>query len=118
MFDLVFGTVPANSAGERDTITVRTRSLLGALVFLSQGVDIPPLHFKKKMARRDWPPGAPGFKIEGLFKVFHAASKPAARLSVRHRGYWFYLPDTDSESRLTFLHIAELFRLGLFDGSS
>lgn len=112
-FDLVPGSSLADQVEESDSIIVRTRSFLGALVFLSQGVKVSPAHLDGGLAPRDWPAGAPGLEIDELFQVFHSTSKPPARLSVFHRGHWFYLRDNEVNSRSTFLQIAELFRLSL-----
>ena len=117
-FDLIPGPLRAGQVEERDSITVRTRSLLGALGFLSQGVKVPPSHLGSGLAPRDWPAGAPGLEIDELFQVLHSTTNPQARLSVFHRGHWFYLDDTEVDSRATFLHVAELFRLSLVDPAS
>jgi hypothetical protein len=101
---------------ERDTISIRTGSLLRALIYLSQGVDAPEEHVQQGLTTREWPPSSPGTAIDDIFNVRASKKKPDARLAVRHRGYWFYIPEQDLESRYTFYHIAELFRLGLAPG--
>jgi len=49
-------------------------------------------------ARFDWD------RVTGrVFKVFAQRTKPdRAFIAVRHRGYWFYMDDTDLNSKTTF----------------
>ncbi len=102
-----------SGAGLRDAVTVRTGSLLRAVIYLSQGVQVPPKHVEEGLTSAEWPPGSPGAGIEDLFTVRVAKRKPGAELRVKHRGYWFYIAETDLSSRYTFFHMSEAFRLGL-----
>ena len=37
------------------TILFRTRSLLGSIMYLAHGVDVPAEHIEQGLAREDWP---------------------------------------------------------------
>ena len=48
----------------------------------------------------------------GLFHVSTATSRPdAAAVAVRYRGHWFYIDDTDLDSKSTFAFLSQLFAL-------
>lgn len=96
-----------------DSVTVRTGSLMRAITYLSQGVSVPEAHVERGLTTREWPPGAPGSSLAGLFQMRSSEDRPDARLAVKHRGYWFYIADDDQASRYTFFHLSELLRLGL-----
>ena len=113
VYKLEEGTAIDLLDAERDSIVVRTRSLLGAIVYLSQGVNVPDEHIKRGLAPREWPPGISGIDIRDLFQIRFSRSNPNADLAVRHRGYWFYIADTDSASRYSFSTLSALVRIGL-----
>jgi hypothetical protein len=103
---------------EGRTVSLRTGSLLRALIYLSQGVDVPEEHVERGLTTKEFPPGSPGTAIDDIFNVRTSKSRPDSTLAVRHRGYWFFVPEEDLSSRFTFYHIAELFRLGLAPGAA
>jgi hypothetical protein len=113
VYDLHEGTAIDLPDTERDSIVVRTRSLLGAIFYLTQGVQVPDEHIKQGLTPLEWPPGNAGIDIGDLFQIRFSESKPQADLAVQHRGYWFYISDTDFASRYTFFTLSELVRLGL-----
>jgi hypothetical protein len=114
-YELNHGTqLHSSPSGERNSVTVRTGSLLRAVMYLSQGVQVPDGHVEKGTTSREWPPGVPQEQVlDDLFTVRSSKKKPKARLAVSHRGHWFYIDDADQVSRYTFFHMAEAFRLGL-----
>lgn len=93
--------------------TLVTGLLLRALSYLSQRVHVPREHLEEGLTTREWPPGSPGLLMDDFFEVRFSKLKPNARLAVKHRGYWFYIPDSDPSSRYTFFHMSELLRLGV-----
>jgi len=118
VYELEEGTAIDLLDTDRDSIIVRTRSLLGAIVYLSQGVTVPDEHIKQGLTPREWPPGNSGIDIEDLFQIRFSESNPNTDLAVQHRGYWFYIPDTDFASRYTFFTLSGLVRLGLSQTSA
>jgi len=97
-------------------ISVTGRSLLGALFFLSNGVDAPEEHERKGLVtvtkgqepgRLDW-----NTVTGDLLKVSSAAGDPPdAFVRIRYRGHWFYISDSDLQSKATFNLLTYLFSL-------
>ena len=112
---------PATYPSEGVTgIDLETRSLLQALYYVSHGIDIPAEHAAAGVVTvtRD-PTGRPfdwQLVIDGLFRVRSIKSDerpPSAHVAVPYRGYWFYVDDTDQDTKSTFSLLMELSRLEL-----
>ena len=102
--------------GGRSTIDISTRSLLGALFYLSQAVEVPESHRRRGYVTTtldeedqpfDW------WQVMGdMLKVHCRATPPGdAAVAVRYRGWWFYIPDDDLSSKSTFALLGQLFAL-------
>ena len=88
-------------------IRVRQRSLLGTMFFLSQAVDVPDADMKNGLVTRtvmadgtlaDWQQ-----VTGGIFRVRVSETRPERPfVSVHYRGHWFYIDDSDLESKTTF----------------
>ena len=101
-------------------LDLETRSLLQALYYVSLGVEIPPEHVARgvlTMTRDksgeiyDW-----SRVLTGLFRVRWAHGEerpPRAHVSVHYRGYWFYVDESDQDTKSTFSLLMELSRLEL-----
>ncbi|HEY1086089.1 MAG TPA: hypothetical protein VGE37_00295 [Archangium sp.] len=99
-----------------DILRVRLRSVLGAIFFLSQGVDVPAEHEKAGLvtvtkdvsgARFEWQR-----VLDGIFRVRTSPSEPPrAAVKVKHRGHWFYIADDDLDSKATFMLLVQLFNM-------
>ena len=97
-----------------DNLHLRTRSVLGAIVYLTQGVAPPQSHIDRNLTFSTWPfPGPNNDKIDKVFKVQASSSRPQASLAVQYRGHWFYIDETDLTSKATFLVLSEIYRLAL-----
>ena len=104
---------PEQQLGE---LVVDTRSLTGVLYYLSNGVQAPPAHEEAGLVTRtvdaegnpfDW-----SDVLGDLFTVHSSTRRPDnAAVSVRHRGYWFYIRDDDETSKSTFLLLNQIFAL-------
>ncbi len=99
---------------QSDTLYLSMRSLLQIAVFLSKGVVVPEEHMRNGVAPTT--PGPEGRPYDwtqvtkGLFCVQVQASKPRdAEVAVKYRGYWFYIPKNDVESRSVMAIIELLF---------
>jgi len=104
------------------TLDLETRSLLQALYYVSHGVDIPPEHAKRGLVTVtldahsqpfDW-----GLVMSSFFRVHSIKTKnneppPEAHVSVQYKNYWFYIDDTDQDTKSTFSLLMELARLEL-----
>lgn len=108
--------ISPHSVSGRDQIGIMTRSLMGVLFFLSQGVRVPPedeamgmvtVTYDETGAVFDWD------KVTGnLFGVSSQATRPSrAAVAIQYRGHWFYIDDTDLASKSTFSLLAQLFSL-------
>jgi hypothetical protein len=105
-FSLVFGR---NSSGGHE-IAVQSRSLMNVLQIMSSQAVVPEQHVREgrasPMADNPDPLSLPGFKI------LSAQEKPdATYAALRYRDTWFYVDDTDLQSKRVFSLIMLLFTL-------
>jgi len=97
-------------------LTFVTRSLMGTLYYLSQGVQVPEEHVRQgwvTVTRRadgtvfDWRE-----VTGGLFEIKVQRERPEhAFVGVLYRDHWFYIDDSDLESKTTFGLLNLLFSL-------
>ncbi len=87
-----------------DTVYLNLRSILQMMVFLSKGVCVPAEHVARNVAPNT--PGPDGRPYDwtqvtaGNFFVRSQKHRPRdAEMAVFYRGYWFYIPTNDSNSR-------------------
>lgn len=110
-------TYPAEGVGSLD---LETRSMLQTWYFVSHGVEVPPEHLAQGFARQTLDESGNTFNwgriTAGLFLVRHQAGgeRPAnARVAIPYRGYWFYIDESDQDTKATFSLLVELSRLEL-----
>jgi len=99
-----------------DTLRLHMRSVLGAIFYLSQGVEVPPEHEARGLVtitrdaqgkRFDWQT-----VLDGNFRVHFSREEPAnAAVRVKHRDTWFFIADDDLESKTTFMLLIQLFNM-------
>ncbi len=102
-------------------IVVSTRSVLGALLFASKGVEVPRKHVEQGLVCAPMDEAGQAFDwtvITGdLIRVHSQRLRPLhAFASVHYRGHWFYIDDSDLTSKSTFALIIELYGLELAGG--
>jgi hypothetical protein len=95
------------------TVGLDTRSFMGVLYYLSNGVAVPPedqaagpvsLTVDDEGHPFDWQE-----LLQGLFAVHYSSQRPVdAAVAVRYRGKWFYIADDDDESQSTFALLDQL----------
>jgi hypothetical protein len=115
------GPFPATYGSEGVALfDVETRSLLQALYYVSHGIEVPAAHLDAGLVTVTREPGGQPFDwhavTDGLFRVraVEGSDRPSnAHVAVPYRGYWFYVEDTDQESKSTFSLLMELSRLEL-----
>lgn len=100
-----------------DTVSIRTRTLMGIFFYMSHRVDTPQDHRaaglvtitrNKDGSEFDWGE-TPGGR---LFHLRQSEAQPdLAFLAIPYRRHWFYLADNDLESKSTFMLLSQLFRL-------
>ena len=107
----------AEPAGGFTRIDLETRSLLQALYFVAQGVEVPKEHlaagFARETRRDDGAPYDWTQHLEGLFRVRASPGScgAAGQVRVEYRGSCFFIDVADHDTRATFALLMELSRL-------
>ena len=98
---------PPSAAGG-SVVALRTRSVLGVMAALSEGVVVPPADLASGAAG----PGEPVDASETLIRIPSSDEAPTGTsLAVQYRGHWFCIEDRDFESRRTLGALISLVRL-------
>lgn len=98
---------------EPDEITIRVRSLLTMMGFLSNGVDVPDEHREEAIVENDTNDEDQD-KQDALvpLKIHSAKEKPEnAFVAVEYQDYWFYIDHSDHTSKQAFGLLTYLFVL-------
>jgi hypothetical protein len=114
--NLRFVLTPHPSSGNPQHIRVETRSLLGMMYYLSHAVEAPEedqTGGKVTLTRHasgkpfDWA------DVTGdILKIHSQSTRPAqAAMAVYYRDSWFYIDDSDLQSKSTFSLLAQIFSL-------
>jgi hypothetical protein len=110
-------TYPAEGVTKID---LEARSLLQAMYYVAQGVEIPPEHASRGIVTVTRDASGRPFDwqrvTKDLFRVRWAPgdARPAhAHVAVLYQGYWFYIDETDLDTKTTFSLLMELARLEL-----
>lgn len=112
--ELRSGKFPEEALDETDFIMLDMRSIFDTISYLAGGVNVPEPHIAKGWVTEKWPmSGVPTNNLKGLLQIHVSENKPDDSLAIQHRGYWFYLADNDTRSKLTFLILAEIMRMAL-----
>jgi hypothetical protein len=108
------------AVGDLAVLDLETRSLLQALYFVSHGVEVPPEHAARRIARitvgADGRPFDWGPVTHDVFRVRWASGKapPAnAHVAVFYQDHWFYVDASDLDTKATLSLLMELSRLEL-----
>lgn len=102
--------------GDPSGVTLVPRSLMAALFYLSQSVEVP---------QRDLDAGRVTVTVDadgedfdwttitgGLMRIRNKRTQPSdAYVAVPYRGRWFYIDDSDLDSKSTFSLLSQLFEL-------
>lgn len=123
-FDITSNSLEPFLAEEKGTglrqIDLETRSLIQVLFFIAQGVDVPAGHVASGVAPSTLDRDGTMFDwhkvMNGLMHVRCVSGKkpPAtAHVAVSYKGHWFYIDESDSDSKSTFSLLMELSRLEL-----
>jgi hypothetical protein len=105
-FSLVYGRT-ASSGGE---IAVQSRSLLNILQLMSSQAAVPAEHVLQGRASA-MPDNADRVSLPG-FKILSSQERPEmVYVAQRYRDTWFYVDDTDLQSKRVFAFIMMLFTL-------
>lgn len=104
------------ATGDPNAVPLVPRSLLGGMYYVSHGVEVPqadlaagrvPTTRTSDGAAFDW-----AHLTGALMRVRHSARPPAgAYVAVQHRGLWFFIDDSDLDSKSTFSFLAQVLEL-------
>jgi len=102
-------------------VIITTRSVLGAMIFASRGVEIPQKHIEQGLAGMAMDENCQPFdwtRIMGdLIQVHYQRTHPLhAFVAIKYRGFWFYIDENDLNSKTTFSLIIEVYGLELAGG--
>lgn len=104
-----------DESSRKDRLIVTTRSLMGAMFYLSQSVTPPPSHFKAGLVTETTEDGTPfnwSELTKDLFQVHHSRSRPKqSAVQIKYRGHWFYVRDSDKDTKSTLMLLAQLISL-------
>ena len=97
-------------------LRLRTRSVMGLLYYLSQSVEVPEDDVRKgKLTTTKYTDGSPFYwsdLFSNLFQIKSSSEKPSdAFVSIKYRGSWFYIDDTDVESKRTYALFGQIFAI-------
>ena len=97
-------------------IQIETRSLIGTLFYLANGIEVPEEDLNTgKVVLTRYPDGKLfSWKslLGDLFQVHYQKSLPSdALIAVKYRNYWFYISDRDISTKSTFILLQQLFAL-------
>jgi len=106
-FEIAYGLVPRHP----NEVAMLTRSMMEIMLQLGFGIDLPDAHAAAGRAlpvqRR---PGDP--QGRSLVHIHSAAEEPAdAYAAVRYKRHWYWIDDTDIESKRVFTFLMMLFSL-------
>jgi hypothetical protein len=95
---------------------LQTRSLAGALFFLSHNIDVPASHQRDGLVTTTLCEDGSPFdwnRVSGdLLRVHSSVTPPQGDfVTVHYRGHYFYIADNDLDSKSTFMLLNQLFNL-------
>lgn len=99
---------------DKTEVLVQTRSILGAMLFLSHAVDVPQSEVKAGIVVQNKYPDGRSFSWEplmhDLLKVHCSEDRPMSSsfVKVYYRGHWFFISDSDVSSKVTFTILSQL----------
>jgi len=113
---LIFPVIVAARGGDVDSINLRFRSLAGVMYFLSQSVQIPEedIAAGRVTVTRDNAGEVFDWQqvTDGVMRIKSSAQPPVnAAVAVNYRNSWFYIDDSDLDSKSTFVLLGQVYQL-------
>jgi hypothetical protein len=104
--------------GNFEGLAVQTRSVAEILHSVAASIEVPGEHVKEGLVQvRSVPPEASG-TLGPILRIHSSSSAPRqANVAVQHRGWWYYVDDTDLASKRAFLQIQMLFQTRLSEAT-
>ena len=113
---LIFPVIVAARGGDVNSINLRFRSLAGVMYFLSQSVQIPEedVAAGRVTVTRDAAGQVFDWQqvTEGIMRIKSSPQPPDnASVAINYRNSWFYIDDSDLESKSTFVLLGQVYQL-------
>jgi len=106
----VFQVTTRMTRRQPDEVTIQSRSLTSIMAFLSKGVDVPQAHLVEGRTE-GFPQSEDGQSYVPLQVQSQREQPSDAFVTVRYQGHWFYLDQTDLQSKSVFQMLLALFEL-------
>lgn len=112
----VYSLVNSLDRSDGFTLSVRTRSFLGIMYFLSQSVEVPEADRLNGLVTETRDAAGEPFNwsrvTEGLMRIQWSQERPVnAAVAIPYRDHWFYIEDSDLDSKSTFSLLGQLYAL-------
>ena len=94
-----------------------TRSIFGMLNYLSKGMQVPPIDVRKHYLDETYLPNHAVFNwekvLQGMMAIYYSNDKKPndAAVVIFYRGRWYYIKDSDTDSKQTMILLTNLFGL-------
>jgi hypothetical protein len=104
--------------GNFNGLAVQTRSVAEIMVNVAASIEVPGEHVNEGLVEvRSVPPEDSG-TLGPILRIHSSSSAPRqANVAVQHRGWWYYVDDTDLVSKRAFLLIQMLFQTRLSEAT-
>jgi hypothetical protein len=108
--DIVLPVYFAVKGRELDGVALSTRSTFDIIEILRAAIEIPQEHAGAGLAHSYPIPGLAGEDIH----IHASKDKPErAAVAVKHRGYWFYIDETDMHTKLFYMVVRTLWSVSI-----
>jgi len=104
--------LPVYFTNRRDLngISISTRSTFDLIEILKASIEIPQEHVNAGLAMKYQAPGLVGKDLH----IYSSEERPdSAIVAVKHRGYWFYIDDTDMGTKLFYRTVRTLWSVSI-----
>ena len=120
---LVYPVTVAARGGHANSINLRFRSLAGVMYFLSQSVQVPEADVAAGRVTVTQDEAGQVFDwqrvTEGVMRIKSSSQPPDnAAVAVNYRNSWFYIDDSDLDSKTTFALLGQVYQLQSGDTST
>jgi hypothetical protein len=112
--DIVLPVYFAVKGRDLDGVAISTRSTFDLMEILRAAIQVPEEHAKAGLAVHYPKTGLAGKNL----RILASKDKPErAAVAVRHRGYWFYIHETDMRTKLYYVMIRTLWSVSIASAS-
>ncbi len=96
--------------GDFDGLAVQTRSVAEIMRNAAAAIEVPDEHVKEGLVEARSDPPRASAALDPILRIQSSRNAPRhANVAVQHRGWWYYVDDTDLASKRTFVQIQMLF---------